>query len=335
MTTHVSQAKKDVVASLLKDIEQFKIVGAVNLEGFPSLALQKMRTSLRKDGVKIVMTKRRLIKVALEQSKRKGMSDLVPFLKGMPALIFAKDNPFKLFKTLERSKSPAPAKAGQIAPKDILVPAGPTAFAPGPIIGELGSVGIKAGINAGKVEIKMDATVLKEGQPFTDKLAGILTRLAIFPMEIGLNLTGAFEDGLVYDKKVLAVDEKAFIENITLAATWALNLSVEASITNKDNIEILIGKAATETRNLALDATIYADEVMDLVISNAHAHMLGVASGLPADALGDELQKQQAAPAQAAAAQEPASEDKAEGPKQEEEKKNDESAAAGLGALFG
>ncbi|MBI2112759.1 50S ribosomal protein L10, partial [Candidatus Woesearchaeota archaeon] len=36
---------------------------------------------------------------------------------------------------LEKNKSNAPAKPGQVAPKDITVKAGATSFAPGPIIG--------------------------------------------------------------------------------------------------------------------------------------------------------------------------------------------------------
>jgi large subunit ribosomal protein L10 len=42
-----------------------------------------------------------------------------------------------LYKILQKSKSSAPAKAGQTAPNDIYVKAGKTSFAPGPIIGEL------------------------------------------------------------------------------------------------------------------------------------------------------------------------------------------------------
>ena len=44
-----------------------------------------------------------------------------------------------------------------------MIPAGPTPFAPGPIIGELGMLKIKAGIEAGKVVIKEDAHVAKKG----------------------------------------------------------------------------------------------------------------------------------------------------------------------------
>ena len=44
---------------------------------------------------------------------------------------------------LEKSKSNAPAKPGQTAPSDLVLPAGETPFTPGPMIGELGQLGIK------------------------------------------------------------------------------------------------------------------------------------------------------------------------------------------------
>lgn len=330
---HVSQLKKDIVKELLANIEKYKIIGAVNLDGLPSKQLQNMRASLRSDDVKVIMTKRRIIKIALEESKKEGVKELIPYLKGMPALIFTNDNPFKLFKQLEKSKSSAPAKAGQVAPVDVVVKAGPTSFAPGPIIGELGGVGIKAGINAGKVEIKQESVVLKEGETFTAQLAGILSRLEVFPMEIGLALTAACEDGLIYDKKVLAVDEQEYIDNVTNCATWALNLSVEAGVYNKDNIDILIGKSSTESTNLAMEATIYADTVMDQIVGKAHNHMLGVSSGLPDEALSDDLRNSKQSAAAAPVVEAAKEEDKKEEPK--DDGNSEEAAAAGMGALFG
>ena len=49
--------------------------------------------------------------------------------------------------------TPAPAKEGQLAPFDIVVPKGPTPFGPGPIIGELQKIGLPAAIEAGKIGI--------------------------------------------------------------------------------------------------------------------------------------------------------------------------------------
>jgi len=145
MVTHVSQRKKNTVAEFVTLIDKYDYVGAVNMENLPAKQLNNMRETLR-DGVLIRMSKRRLLKVALEESKKEGVDQLIPHLKGMPALLFTNTSPFKLFKTLKKNKSSTAIKGGQTAPNDIVVPAGPTGFAPGPVIGELGGAGIKAGI---------------------------------------------------------------------------------------------------------------------------------------------------------------------------------------------
>ena len=177
---HVAQYKKDVVKEIEKLIKEYPIVGALNVEGLPTPQLQNMRASLRPDVI-IKVSKRRIIKFALEDSKKNvpGIEKLEPYLKGMPGLIFAKDNPFKLYKKLEKSKSPAPAKAGQTAPTDIIVPAGKTSFAPGPVLAELSSIGIKSGVEGGKVAIKQDSTVAKEGEDAGDDVGDATAMAAV------------------------------------------------------------------------------------------------------------------------------------------------------------
>ena len=271
---HVAKYKKDTVKQIEDKIRNYPVVGALNIEGLPTPSLQKMRASLRPDVV-IVVSKRRLFKFAIEEVKKDkpGIEELEKHLKGMPGMIFAKENPFKLYKKLQSSKSPAPAKAGQTAPKDIIVPAGKTPFAPGPIIGELGSIGIKSGVDGGKVAIKQDSTVAKEGDIIKPKVAEILTRLGIMPMEVGLDLTAVFENGVIYGKKVLAIDEKKFMEDLMNAAQWAMNLSVEAGYATKDNINIMITKSFTEAKAVALEANIISKDVIEEIVSKAEAQM--------------------------------------------------------------
>ena len=99
------------------------------------------------------------------------------------------------------------AKAGEIAPEDIIVEKGPTSFKPGPIVGELQQAGIPAAIEAGKVRIRETKTIVKKGQPFTPKQAEILAKLDIKPMDIGLLLQVAYFEGNMYEPSVLAIDE--------------------------------------------------------------------------------------------------------------------------------
>ncbi|PIN76575.1 50S ribosomal protein L10, partial [Candidatus Woesearchaeota archaeon CG10_big_fil_rev_8_21_14_0_10_36_11] len=199
----VSDNKKKLVQELVREIKEYPIVAIVNFENLPAQQLQKMRAMLREKGVVLSMTRKRLITLALKESHNPDIEKLIERVKGMPALLFSKDNPFSLYATLQRNKSEAPAKAGQVAPKEIIVKAGPTNFAPGPIISELASVGIKTKVEKGKLAIVEDTIVAKEGATITQKLADTLKRLDIKPMEVGLDLVAVWENGLVFDAKQL------------------------------------------------------------------------------------------------------------------------------------
>ncbi|MBW2967896.1 50S ribosomal protein L10 [Candidatus Woesearchaeota archaeon] len=281
-TAKLPEAKKKVVAEFVRLAKEYPIVGAVNMENLPTKQLQNMRASLR-DKVVLRMSKRRLMKIALEEAAKEkpGIEKLIPHLKGMPALLFTRDNPFALYKTLQKNKSSAPIKGGQTTPQDIVVPAGPTGFAPGPIIGQLGGAGIAAGIDGGKVVIKKDSKVAKAGDVIKPELAGILTRLGIEPVEIGLDLTAIFEDGQIFTKDVLHIDEAEYLGKMTNAHRWAFNLAMEAGIMTAETTELMVQKAVRDARALAVEAGVYADAVMDQLLAKAHNQMMALKSKVP------------------------------------------------------
>ncbi|NIP34765.1 MAG: 50S ribosomal protein L10, partial [Thermoplasmata archaeon] len=96
-----------------------------------------------------------------------------------------------LYKMMERTKTPSPAKGGELAPNDIVIKAGDTNFKPGPVVREFQKVGIPAAIERGKVVVKKDAVLVKEGEPIPKDLATVLPRLDILPLELGLDLKAA------------------------------------------------------------------------------------------------------------------------------------------------
>jgi len=276
---HVAGYKKDLVKELEALLQKYPIIGVVNMEGLPAAQLGQLKKGLR-GKAELFMTKRRLMKIAIEGVKGKvpHIEQIIPLLRGMPALLLTNDNPFALYKFLKKSKSPAPAKAGQESPRDIVIPAGPTPFAPGPVISELAAVGIKAGVEGGKVAVRQDSLVIKQGEKFKAPLAAMLTRLGIEPMEIGLNLTHVFEKGIIYDRKVLDIDEKEFIQNIMTAASEAFNLSAEIAFLAADNREMLIAKAFREAKAVALESKFLADAVAAEIVEQAAREARAVAA---------------------------------------------------------
>lgn len=271
----IPQWKMDEVAELKDLVKKYSIFGVVSFEGIAADQIQKMRRNL-KDSAVLKVTRNTLNEKALKESDG-NVPDMVQYIEGQTALIFTNDNPFKLYKNLAQTKTPAPIKAGAIAPFDISVTKGPTSFPPGPMLSEFQGAGIPTSVDGGKIAIKETKVVCKEGEKVSQKLATALAKLEIFPMEVGLILRAVYEDGTIYLPEVLHVDETEMFNKFVTAAQEAFNLSVNAAIVNKDNIEVLIQKAHTEAVNLGVEAVVFEPEVMDKLIGKANAEATSVA----------------------------------------------------------
>lgn len=289
---HLPQWKKDEIKEIVDNVHQYKVTGLVDVRGVPADALQKMRQKLR-GNVQMKMVRNTLSTIALDSlPEGEAARNLAKYIDGQIVLVYTNTNPFKLYKLLEATKSKAPAKSGDIAPADISVTKGPTSFKPGPIVGDLQQAGIPAGIEGGKVVIKSDKVVVKKGEKISAKLAEMLTRLEIFPMEIGLNLKAVIEGHTIYMPSDLSMDETELRGMFAKAASQVFNLSMEAGITTKETIEPLIQKAVRESKALAVNAPIFEKEVMDIILSKAEVEMLSVAKQVKAkneNALDEEL----------------------------------------------
>lgn len=337
---HVAEWKKEEVKELKSLIDSHEVIGIVDLLNIPARQLQKMRQSLNEKAT-IRMSKKNLMDLAFEDSNnnKENITDLSQYMKGQPAIVFTNMNPFKLFKILEDNKTAAPAKAGNIATSDIIVPAGDTGFEPGPLLGELQQVGIPAKIDKGKIVVEKDHVVVKEGEPVSKDVASMLTRLDINPMEVGIDLKAAYEDQSVYTSDLLTIDEEKTLADVQSAFSQAFNLSVNAEIPTKKTIVAIIQNANTKSINLAMGASILTSETTEPLIALANAQMLALASQIANDegALDEELlEKLSNAPVVTeTVVVEEEKEDKNDEGEEEEEEASEEEAAAGLGALFG
>ncbi len=281
MQTHkAAEKKKQIVSRITKLGKDYPIIGIVNMENLPAGSLLVMKKQFR-GKVELVMTRKTLIQKGLRDLKLNGVEKLIENIKGTPALMFTKENPFELYKTIKKNKTPAAARPGQLAPRDIILQPGPTQFTPGPIISEFAQLGIKAGVEGGKVAIKQETTVVKEGMPINAKLASMLQRLGIEPMEIGLNLICVYENGTTYPCSVLDIDEEKFMNDLTGAAGCAFNLAIEITFTTKETIETLLSKAHREARAVGMEANIMNPELIEEAVAKAEREAQALAQEVP------------------------------------------------------
>ena len=336
----VASWKRDRVGELAAILTSDGVLGVVDIGGVPAKNMLSMRDDLR-SSLSITMAKKTLMRLAWEQTGR-PMEELESLLEGavQPAIVHTNSmNAFQLYSELEKTKQGRAAKEGEVSPMDIVVEAGPTEFGPGPIVGEFNAVGIPAKIDKGKVAIQKTTTVVNKGEPISADLGIMLSKLDINPIEIGIILTGAIEDGFLFEADSLELDTDGIRSDIITATSGAFNLACNIRWFSSQTMPTLLAKASGEATSVAVEAGITNDVTIPLFITRANARALALAGQLDSSALDDELAAALGAAASVAESAPAATSDAAESAEEasaEEEAEEEEDAGFdGLGDLFG
>ena len=266
----VSQRKVLEVKDVSEQLKKYPVIGILDMFKLPARQLHDIRNKLRGKAV-IRMAKKRLLALALKESGLKGLDALGDKLHGEPALIMTEMNPFMLARLISESKSEAPAKEGDIAPRDIVVRAGPTPLPPGPVIGELQKAKIPAMIEGDKIHVRQDTTIVKEGHEIDGLLAGVMSKLGITPMEIGLNLLVVWESGTIYGRDILFIPPETYVNDMVSAHQGAFNLALNIGWPTRDTMPLLLSRAHQEAYSLAVATGILTSETVGPVLARAHA----------------------------------------------------------------
>ncbi len=311
------------VEELVELIKKHSVIAIADLSKIPTKQLQILRKKLR-DKIVFRVTKNTLFKLAARKAGLKNFEEFSKYLEGMNLFLFANMNPFELVILLDKNAIPAPAKPGDIAPKEIVVPAGSTGIPPGPMLSVFGRLKIPTRVQDGVIWIAKDTVVAKPGDKISPELASILNKLGIEPLEVKLTLKAVYDRGLIIPKDKLVVDLEEYKQNVLEAFMNALKVGVEIAYPEPVVLKYTLTKAYMNALALALEATIIASETIELILMKAEAAAKSLASILAEKVpeLGLQVEKK---------------EEKVEEKKEEEKKEEEqeEALAAGLSALFG
>ncbi|MCI4351352.1 MAG: 50S ribosomal protein L10 [Thermoplasmata archaeon] len=243
----------------------------VGFRGVPASALQSMRRELRQRGHPIKVATNSAIGHALDAAvkKRPALEPLVAQVQDQTAVLTAEGNPFSLYQELFKTRSPTPARGGEIAPHDIVVPSGPTSFKPGPIVGELQHAGFPAAIEKGKVVLKKATLIVRAGQPISREVAAMLTRLEIFPLEVGLELRAVVEGTTFFPRELLAVDLDGQRAGVVRAHHRAIAVALEIGYPSALTTPLLIARAHRRALALATAAGYVTPTTLPAILARA------------------------------------------------------------------
>jgi large subunit ribosomal protein L10 len=269
--------KKTQMFQQLQELpKKYKVLSIIQMQKVRSTQILPLRKIL-KDDVEFVSIKDKIAKKVFADSDVPGIKEIIKEISGQCMLIFTNMSPFKLNVLLSKNKIMMNARGGDIASVDIVVPAKNTGIAPGPMLTEFKNAGIPTKIDQGTIWIAKDSTPVLKGEPISEQLAAILGKLDIKPVEAGISLYTALEDGTKYSEAELVIDVDKVREQFGQAHQEAISLSIEAAYITADNISQILGKAAQSARSVSVESGFMTDETKEQILQKADAQAKAVA----------------------------------------------------------
>lgn len=271
--------KAQMYRTLQEEPRRHRVVALVRMEKVRASQILPLRKKLKGD-VSFVSIKDKVARKALE-----GVGGDVPGIGGMAAKVegqcmfmFTDMSPFKLNVVLSKNTVMLPARAGDTASIDVVVPAKNTGIAPGPMLTVFKDAGIPTKIDQGTIWITKDTVPVKKGGVIGENLAPLLAKLDIKPVEAGISLDSALEDGVVYSADELVVDVAAVRDGLGAAHAGAMALSVEAAYPTAGNIAQILARAAQRASSLSVEAAFMTPDTGGPILQRAHSQALALQS---------------------------------------------------------
>jgi len=265
----IPQGKINTVKELSELIKNKKTILIASIKDLPASQFQEISKKLRGKAI-VKVPKKNLLFRAINESKNETVNQIKDHVEDSIAILFSDIDSFELASELIDNKSPAKAKAGQEAPEDIEIPAGPTDLVPGPAISELGALGIQIQIEKGKIHIKESKIIVKEGQKISSGAADLMSKLDIKPFSIGFIPLSAFDtkDNKLYLK--INIDKEATLERLKSAYGKALPFAVEIGYVSSDTIKFFLRKASMHEKALSnlIKEEIVEEKETEKVVNN-------------------------------------------------------------------
>src|SRR5512133_3230189 len=263
--------EKSTEVEAIKDIfKEYKSVGIASLKKVRASQLQELKKSM-KGQVYLRVLKNTLIKIALEEMNQAELKKLEEYLEGSNVFLFTDLNPFKLALMLEKGKVKTFAKANDVAAEDIVVPSSNTGQPPGPVISQLNAVGLPTRIENGSVWVSKDTLVVRRGEVINDRLAGVLSKLGIKSVELGISMRAVYDNGMMIKGDQLKVDVAAAKRSVEVSNQEAFALALEIGYASRDTIKPLLQRAHQKAIALSVGAAFPTKETIGDLIRKANA----------------------------------------------------------------
>ena len=270
--------KKTQMYQTLQELpKKYKVMALVRMEKVRATQLLPLRKKLQ-GKVEIVSIKDKVAQRAIEKLDMEGIGKMKEMLTGQCLFMFTNMSPFELNIFLSKNKILLSARGGDIASIDVIVQPKNTGIAPGPMLTEFKENKIPTKIDQGTIWILKETTPVKKGDVISAKLAALLGKLDIKPIEAGIVLNAALSESVLFSEEQLIVDVEKIKMQLVQANQQAVSLSIEATYITEDNIIQILAKASQAANNLSVEAGYVTEENKEQILQKAEFQAQGIAN---------------------------------------------------------
>lgn len=231
-------AKKNAyMAKLVNLVENTPQALIVDVDHVGSKQMQNIRMKLR-GSCTVLMGKNTMIRTALrkrieelgEDEGVEGLTNLLSNINGNMGFIFCDEGKMDIARqVIDEEVVPAAAKAGAVAPKDVVIPAGPSGLEPSQT-SFFQALNIPTKIVKGTIEITSDFRICTQGERVVLSAQALLAKLGIRPFEYGMVVRQVYQEGCVFDAAVLDINDSVimgkFLNGVSHVAAFGRQVGI-------------------------------------------------------------------------------------------------------------
>jgi len=261
-----AERKQEYFETLKELLNTYTKCFIVGVDNVGSAQLQQTRKALR-GKAEILMGKntmmRKCIREYAEANEGTPAIQLEEICRGNVGFVFTNGDLGEIREALESNVRPAPAKVGIFAPSDVVIVAGPTGCDPGQTA-FFQTLQISTKISRGQIEMTNDTHLIRKGDKVTASQAALLQKLNIEPFSYGLELKSVYDNGSLFDAKVLDITDDVLAAKFTSALSVVASLSLALGYPTQASVPHSIANAFKAVLAITLGCENYTFPTADI-----------------------------------------------------------------------
>lgn len=219
--------KSNYFLRLIQAFDDYPKCFLVGVDNVGSKQMQHIRIALRGHAV-LLMGKNTMMRKAIRGhlDSNPALEKLLPHIRGNVGFVFTKSDLADIRKVIEENRVGAPAKAGALAPLDVVVPAQNTGLGPEKT-SFFQALSIPTKISRGTIEIMNDVKLITAGDRVGASEATLLNMLKISPFTYGLVIQQVYDSGTIFDPTILDITDDNIRDRFMSGVCNVASISLE------------------------------------------------------------------------------------------------------------